>query len=434
LAIERFPLIGLSLSGLVVLLSGCQLAVHAGSVGWVIPQLLVGGVLTGWFIAKYYGTSGATSGRASDGLTLEGVPWAKEPGVAEWLGVEDAGESFGVSPLVIRLGKGLFHEVALGETPPLVTELLALRRTLLSELGYGIPEVVLVQEDSLEDDQFCIFVRGDWVVTEEAYAGKKRYLIDDLPADFLVDIDATVARGEWIRQDDMVWVPQAESFPPDIEAETPATLIQGVLKEVILYYIDRLLMQDDVLKMQAWLSDKRDQLAYLTDPSPLATGQIRQVLALLLREEVPILDTELILDRLAEWSTDVKLPHQLAERLRLELSRTLCLRFCDDDGQLAVLRLGRRWERLLGDTVRETSQGPRLGIDDEYLDDLADALQNAYEKVITDGHPEMPAVLLPKEIRLAFYEALRPRINPLTVIAESEVEPEFILVEVGTIE
>lgn len=427
----RFPLIGLSLSVVVVLLSLWQLAVHAGAVWLIIPQLLAGGALTGWFITRYYGEVGQ---KPAEVPSLANIPWAKDLGIGEWIGVEEAEERFGVSPLVIRLGKRLFDEVALGDSPPLVVELMALRRTLLSELGYGIPEVVLVHEDSLEDDQFCIFVRGDWVVTEEAYAGKKRYLIDDLPADFLVDIDARVERGEWIRQEDMVWVPQSESFPPDIEAETPAALIQSVLKEVILYYVDRLLMQDDVLKMQAWLTDKREPLAHLYEPSPLTTGQIRQVLALLLREEVPILDTELILDRLAEWSTDVKLPHQLAERLRLELSRTLCLRFCDDDGQLSVLRLGRRWERLLGDTVRETPLGPRLGIDDEYLDDLADALQNAYEKAITDGHADMPAVLLPKEIRLAFYEALRPRINPLTVIAEAEVEPEFILIDVGTIE
>ena len=80
-------------------------------------------------------------------------------------------------------------------------------------------------------------------------------------------------------------------------------------------------------------------------PNMLTMGSIHRVLTLLLEERVPITNLARILEGLANHAQTTKdVTHDLTDRVRADIGRTICDRFRDDKGRIRAIVLDPRLE------------------------------------------------------------------------------------------
>ena len=156
-----------------------------------------------------------------------------------------------------------------------------------------------------------------------------------------------------------LWVPEAsagEARKRGLEPIDTLSVVLTHLSEVIRGHLAQLLSYRDMRMLLDRLEPEYRKLLEETCPAHLSYSGLHSVLKLLLGERVSIRNLDLLLEAVAEIAPHARRADQIAEHVRTRLAQQICGDLAHG-GELAVLRLGARWDLAFQQSLRRDAKG-----------------------------------------------------------------------------
>jgi len=197
------------------------------------------------------------------------------------------------------------------------------------------------------------------------------------------------------------------------------SVITTHLSEIVKAHAYELLGKQDVQKLLDNLAKGQPKVVEDLIPSQLSLTAVHKVLQNLLKERVSIRDLQTILETLAEYSTLTKDTDLLTEYVRQSLARTITKQVLTPEGNVAVILVDPRIERIIMESIQTTPQGSYLSLDPAITDRISEGIRKAAEEGLMKGY--QPIVLCSPTIR-RFLKRIAERVSStIMVVSHSEI-------------
>jgi flagellar biosynthesis protein FlhA len=222
--------------------------------------------------------------------------------------------------------------------------------------------------------------------------------------------------ARWISENDR----QRAELAGYTVVDAPSVLVTH-LGEIVRRHAHELLSREDLKLLVDKVRETAPSVVDELIPNILTMGTLHRVVSLLLEERVPISNLTRILESLANFAPLIKDPVELAERIRLDLGRTICDRFRDEQGRIHALVLDPRLELELRHAVHDKI----LALDPGRLEKLVLRLASEWRKANARGQDV--ALLTDGSLRRTMRQALARSLPDLAIIAYQEVPSDLLL-------
>jgi type III secretory pathway component EscV len=167
-------------------------------------------------------------------------------------------------------------------------------------------------------------------------------------------------------------------------------------------------------------------------PSQISQSGLLATLKLLLAERVSIRNLSLILEAVAEIAPHVRRPEQIVEQVRIRLAQQICGDLADD-GALAVLRLGNRWDLAFYQSLKRDAKGDviEFDIDPRLMEQFASEASAAIRKRMDERR--LFALVTAAETRPYVRMIIERMFPTLAVLSQLEIARGFEVKSLGTI-
>ena len=307
-------------------------------------------------------------------------------------------------PLILELGRGLLPLVDPQNGTPVLSKLDQVREEVAREIGLVIPTIRVVDNLSIEANQYLVRIKDAPVANCEIFL--ERLLVVG-PLELLANLEGWTTT-EPVHRMTAKWIEAQHKE----RAETSGCLVLGPLavlithvKSVILAACPELLGLQETHELIGRLRNTHPVVVedFLQDRSLLR--RVRRVLQALLSERVPIRDLVTILETCGDVLESLDETEMVVELCRQQLSRQICATYVNQEGVLRALALGPATERVLAQTLEGNDVMANLQPLLQHAEELVTAVKKAREShgypgaLITDP-PTRP--LVKKLLRRAF--------------------------------
>ena len=228
-----------------------------------------------------------------------------------------------------------------------------------------------------------------------------------------------------------------EAFVKDARREgfkpvDPVSALLTHVSEVIHNNLAQLLSYKDMRALLDRLEPEYKRLLDDMCPSQLSQSGLLATLKLLLAERISIRNLNLILEAVAEIAPHVRRPEGIAEHVRIRLAQQICGDLVDN-GALAVLRLGARWDLAFHQALKRDAKGEivEFDIDPRLMEQFAAEASAAIRKRM-DEH-RLFALVTTAETRPYVRMIIERMFPTLPVLSQLEIARGFEIRALGTI-
>jgi flagellar biosynthesis protein FlhA len=388
-----------------------------------IPFLLLGGGL--FYLSRRLSarpTPPPDAGAKPDAAGAAGAAGAPKSPVEGYL--EDFLQADRIS---LEIGAGLIALVSAKRGPGLLDRIGGLRRDLARQSGLWVPAVRVRDNIQLDPPTYRVLIGGRevargsvrpdlWLAIDPGGAAKiplagevTREPAFGLPARWITDADRNRA--------------EAAGFTV---VDAPNVIITH-LGEVVRRHAGELLSREDLKAMVDKVRETSPAVVDELIPNVLTMGVLHRVLTLLLDERVPISNLPRILESLATHAPSIKDPGELAERVRVDIGRSVVDRFRDPNGRIRAIVLDPRLEVEL----RRSVQGNQLVLDPSRLEQLTLRLSDELRKASARGYEV--TLLCDASLRRAVRHSLARALSDLVVVSYQEIPTDLLMEPVAVI-
>lgn len=341
-------------------------------------------------------------------------------------------DSLKLDELKLELGYGLLQLVKEdGQGGDRLTQQIkALRRQLVTDLGFVMPSVRILDNMQLQPNVYKIKIKEVEVGGGTVF-GNLMMVMD--PSGNQIDLP-----GEHTTEPTFglpaTWIDPALRDEAELRGYSiidPATVISTHLTEVLKANLSDLLSYANVQSLLKGLDSDQQKLVEDLVPAQISISGIQRVLQTLLAERISIRDLPTILEGIAEIAGAGRPPRIMAEHVRMRLSRQLCAANLGPEGTLPLVTLTPQWERDFAEAMVGEGDDRHLAMAPSKLQQFMSAVQGAFESAAQLG--EIPVLITSPHIR-AHVRAIIERFRPQTVVlSQSEIHPQIRLKTVGSI-
>ncbi len=302
----------------------------------------------------------------------------------------------------------------------LVDRVSGLRRDLARQGGVWMPAVRIRDNIRLDSNAYRILIGGREVARGSIRPGQ--WMAID-PGNARVTLQGEPTKepafglpAHWIADADR----QRAEFGGFTVVDALTVLITH-LGEVVRKHAHELLGRED---LKALIDKVRETSPAVVDeliPNVLTMGAVHRVVLLLLEERVPVSNLTRILEGLANHAPATKDVADLTERLRVDLGRSICDRFRDEQGRLRGLVIDPRLEM----EFRRSIQNGQLTIDPAKLEQFVLKVATEARKASAKGQES--ALLCDASLRRHLRHILARSLNDLSVIAYQEIPTDMLM-------
>lgn len=333
-----------------------------------------------------------------------------------------------LDPLSLEIGYGLIPLVE--EAGSLLARIKAIRKQMVSDLGFIVPPVHIKDNLSLKPTGYSILIKGVEVASGEVMLNKYLAISPDAGKEVIEGIPtvdpAFGLQARWIDEKDMERA-QLEGYT----VVDVAAVITTHLTEVIKNYAHELLGKQDVQKLIDTLAATQPKVVEDLVPGLLSLGMVQKVLQNLIRERVSIRDLQTILETLSDFAVNVKDSDMLTEYVRQALARSITKQLQNPDGSVSVIVMDPRTERLIVESIQATPQGSYLSLDPSVMDKISESIKKNFEEAVSKGY--QPVVLSSPATR-RFIKRLAERVSgSIIVLSHGEITPSTKVYSTGTV-
>lgn len=306
-----------------------------------------------------------------------------------------------------------------------------LRKQFADEMGMVIPSIRMKDSGKLNPNQYEILLRGESIAVGEILVDHYLGLApEDLRPDDDVDGIETIEPAfglpaKWISDDKRVRAEMVGYTLID-----PTSVVITHLSELLRHHAHELLTRQEVKRMVDNLKRRSESMVDETVPGVVSLNELQRVLRSLLREGIPILDLETILETLAEYAPVVKDSDLLTEYVRQALRRTITRRF-SSAGQIKVLNLAGDVEDVVIKSVKKHETGSYLALDAATIQKIVVSASDELEKM--KRLAQQPVVLTSPVVRVYFKKLLDQFFPNVTVLSFNDLDASVQIQSLGTI-
>jgi type III secretion protein V len=334
-----------------------------------------------------------------------------------------------VVPVMLNLAPGLVERI---DAAALATAIARVRAAVSTDLGVLIPEVGSTVDPALGEGDFRVDVEG--VPVESGHARPDRLVLDDDVANLeLAGIpfarEAGAGGPVWIGVEHRAALEEAGIGHLDA-----AGVIARQLRAVLTRYTGRFVgIQETralLARMEAGYGDLVKEVLRSV-PVP----RVAEVLRRLLDEGIPMRNTRILLEALAEWGEREQNPVLLTEYVRSGLKRQICHRHANAHKVVAAYVLEREAEETIRGAVRDTAVGPYLVLEERASEALLAQMRRVQEAGQRAGAAEAggPVLLASMDIRRFVRGFLSRNGVDTPVLSYQDLADEFSVQPVGSI-
>jgi flagellar biosynthesis protein FlhA len=333
-----------------------------------------------------------------------------------------------VDTLGLEVGYRLIPQVDKGQGGELLRRIKGIRKKFAQEVGFLSPSVHIRDNLELKPSAYRITLKGVEVGSGESYVGQflainPGMVSGALPGPVTSD-PAFGLPATWI---DAGMREQAQAMGYTVV--DAGTVIATHLNHVITSHAADLLGRQEVQQLLDHLGKESPKLVEDLVPKLLPLSTLQKVLQNLLSEGVHIRDMRTIIETLAEYAPQTQSPDDLTALVRIALGRAIVQQIFPSAGELSVMTLDNRLERLLMQALQ--SSGPDgAGIEPGLADTLAVQTEQATRQQEQMGLT--PVLLVPGPLRPLLSRFLRRALPQLKVLSHAEL-PDSKTIRVTTL-
>jgi flagellar biosynthesis protein FlhA len=371
--------------------------------------LLLASVLAG---SAYLLTRRAATATAEAAAAPEAAPAAApEQEEASWQDIMP------VDTLGLEVGYRLIPLVDKTQGGELLKRIKGIRKKFAQEVGFLAPPVHIRDNLELKPSAYRITLKGVEVGTGEAFNGQFLAINPGMASGTLPGlVTADPAFGlpaTWI---DAGLRDQAQTMGYTVV--DAGTVVATHLNHLITTHASELLGRAEVQSLLDHLGKDAPKLVEDLVPKMVSLSTLQKVLQNLLVEGVHIRDMRSIIETLAEHAVHTQDPNDLTALVRIALGRAIVQQLFPGAGELSVMTLDNRLERLLMQAL--AASGPDgAGIEPGLADTIAQQAQQAAAQQEALG--QTPVLLVPGPLRALLSRFLRRALPQLKVLSHAEI-------------
>lgn len=314
----------------------------------------------------------------------------------------------------------------------LASKISNLRYMLVGDYGYVIPPVRIINSSAVNPFEYRILLRGDLVSSGYVYSGKYMVLADawdkyntEIPQDAIIGVNPVdTSQVYWVVEKD--YLMKARKHNIGISA---ADVIVRDLSRCAIKYADTIIESKDIVKLCEIVRMSNPSIVDDVILKELSITDLRKILVNLILEKVSIKEISFIFEKLADYLKTSNDAEFLAEHIRVELKRKICLSNVKDSDILYAVTLSDEWENILTQTCKNTEVGQVFELPPEQISEFVEQVMTSFiysrRKLETQ-----PVILCTPKIRHALYSLLVRKIPSVTVISYAELIEEIKVEEV----
>ena len=334
-----------------------------------------------------------------------------------------------VSPVVplddlsLELGLALLPLVDKQKGAELLERVKRIRREAALDLGLVIPKIRIVDNMTLDANEYCFKIRG-------IEAGRSKIK----PGFYMCMNTGTVAPGNEIHGEKTVdptfgvpaiWI--SEDQRGDAERAgyavvDPPTIVATHLTEIIRTHAADILGRQEVSSIINKIKETNSVVVdEVLTTYKYTIGEIEKVLQGLLREQVSIRNIVAILETLANYGMFPHNPWVLIEKVREALGLQICLQYVDADRKLSVLQLSQSTsEKILQHKVdMNDGSEPFVAFDPvdgrKWINSVSASIAAVRERSY------LPIIMCAGEVRQLVHSSIEREIPGIAVLSINEI-------------
>jgi flagellar biosynthesis protein FlhA len=373
--------------------------------------LLLAGVLAG---SAYLMTRKAAAGKTAEVAAAEAAAApaaAPEQEEASWQDIMP------VDTLGLEVGYRLIPLVDKTQGGELLKRIKGIRKKFAQEVGFLAPPVHIRDNLELKPSAYRITLKGVEVGTGEAFNGQFLAINPGMASGTLPGLvtsdPAFGLPATWIDAN-----LRDQALGMGYTVVDAGTVVATHLNHLITTHAAELLGRAEVQALLDHLGKDAPKLVEDLVPKMVSLSTLQKVLQNLLVEGVHIRDMRSIIETLAEHTVHTQDPNDLTALVRIALGRAIVQQLFPGAGELSVMTLDNRLERLLMQAL--AASGPDgAGIEPGLADTIAQQAQQAAAQQEALGLT--PVLLVPGPLRALLSRFLRRALPQLKVLSHAEI-------------
>ena len=335
-----------------------------------------------------------------------------------------------LDPLSLELGYALIPLVDKDKGAELLERITRIRREAALDLGLVAPRIRIIDNMRLEPSEYCFKIRGVEVARGKIRMGwylsiNPGGVSEEIPGERTADPTFGLP-AVWISEENRDRAERAGYTVVD-----PPAIIATHLTEVIKKHAAEILGRQEVQGIMDAL--RKDYPAVIDEVAKVCSlGEVQKVLQGLLREQVSIRNTIVILETLADYRPITPEIARLVERVRQALGRQICLQYADENKVLHVLTVDPALAQKIIDSRIDTVNGPVAALEPSEQRMWIRSLIQAVTTVQKNGF--LPVVLAPEaSARILIKNSTDREIPDLVVLSIPEIAKDIQVEVIGEI-
>ncbi len=414
-----------------LLLTGCLLILLSTTGLPMVPLLLLGGgcLWLGWDIGNRVPASSSVSNDPAKKI-VGPISTANHPSRGGETAPAVTSTAFAVPDvemLTLELGVGLLRLVDVSRGGRLMEEISKLRQTVLDELGFVVPKILVRDAVELDPREYRIRLRDIPVAQGTAYHDAVMAFDEGTAERTLDGIDTrhptTGLAAKWIDPSKI-----DEAHRAGLRVLNPQQVIAEHLHDVIRHHAAELLTRGQLYGLLDQCRDVNRKLVEETIPGIVSVPRLHQVLRGLLSEQVPIRDLQSVLESLSFTPPGTSLNRQI-ESGRRALARSICKRFRNSQFELRAFVLSPNCEGILLDSL-DPIEG-ELRLQPAEMTQLHSECHRQFGH--SSGASNAVVLMTSAPIRAALSRLMAQWFPAVNVLSREEVTRDTKLVVTGTI-
>lgn len=327
-------------------------------------------------------------------------------------------------PIALFLGPRLTQAIDKDELQQHIARVSGL---VSADLGIAIPRIPVEIDERLPESQFRVDVEGV-PVDQDLIDPAQLALNDDLAN---IELSGIPFRHD--PETDKIWIEKSNApalMAAGIGHRRPVEILALRVHSALTRYAQCLVgIQETrqlLARMEAEYSDLVKEVLRIT-PIP----KVADVLRRLLDEGIPIRNTRLVLEALAEWGGREQNAVLLTEHVRSGLKRQICHRYANSHRVVPVFIIERQTEEIVRSAVRETAKGPYLVLTEEQSEALLSKMRQINSNIVP-GQTH-PVILTSMDVRRFVRGFLTRNGIDLAVLSYQDLATDFTIHPVGSI-
>ena len=306
----------------------------------------------------------------------------------------------------------------------LLSQTVRVRQNLTNELGYIIPKVQFIENNTLDEFEFTINVHGVAVASAKAYPDYVAYFEDELSLDKAPNNSHRLKDPLTKRK--LIWIKKEDCENFWTEGLEPCEYIANYLSYYTILHVDEIFDYNDLNRYVDFVTN---QNSFLTDSilgDYISISELKYLLVQLIRERVSIKDITYIFEKLNDFSDDPN-KSDLLDRLRMALSRQISDSVANKDKEILAYEIDEDTFELL---EKQTSKDETsVKIDISKFSKFKKILKETKNDIINQN----AVLIVPQNYRQVIFILVSQLFMDIPVICFEEVALDYKLTILGKI-